>query len=148
MSDMTIGQLAQKAGVRPSALRYYEKVGLLPKPRRVGGQRRYGPDALKWLAGIRIAQKAGFTVAEIKRLFFGFPRSARPSERWQELAREKIPEVEELIQRATLMKKLLLEGIRCRCTSLQECSLFRQDRRWRDGSGLSSGGHQARAGSW
>ncbi|MCP3979396.1 MAG: MerR family transcriptional regulator [bacterium] len=128
MAEMTIGQVAQKAGVRPSALRYYEKVGLLPKPRRVGGQRRYGPDSLEWLAGIHIAQEAGFTVAEIKRLFFGFPRSAKPSERWRELAREKLPEVEELIQRATLMKQVLQEGIRCGCTSLQECSLFKSKR--------------------
>ncbi len=128
MAEITIGQLAQKAGVRPSALRYYERVGLLPKPRRVSGQRRYGPDSLKWLAGIRIAQRAGFTVAEIKRLFFGFPRSAKPSDRWRELAREKLPEVEELIRRATVMKQLLLEGIRCGCKSLQECTLFESKR--------------------
>lgn len=126
---MTIGQVAAKAGIRPSALRYYESVGLLPKARRVSGQRRYGPETLEWLAGINVAQQAGFTVAEMKRLFNGFPRSAKPSERWAELAREKLPEVEELIRRAGVMKQLLREGIRCGCASLRECSLLEKDGR-------------------
>ncbi len=124
MAEMTIGQLAAQVGLRPSALRYYESVGLLPKPRRVSGQRRYGPDALQWLTAIQTAQQAGFTVAEIKRLLHGFPRSAKPSERWRELAREKLPEIEELIRRATLMKRLLAEGIRCNCASLSECAVM------------------------
>ena len=125
MSEMTIGEVAKKAGIRPSALRYYESVGVLPKPSRVRGQRRYGPDTLQWLAGIRVAQQAGFTVAEIKRLFYGFSRSAKPSERWRELAEQKLPEIEELIRRANTMKRLLIEGIGCGCTSLRECALLR-----------------------
>ncbi len=125
MAGMSIGQVAQKAGIRPSAMRYYESVGLLPKPERVNGQRRYGPEALHWLAAIRVAQQAGFTVGEIKRLFNGFPRSVRPSERWRKLAKKKLVEVDEVIRRATLMKQLLAEGIQCRCESLQECTLFK-----------------------
>ena len=124
MAEMTIGELAKLVGLRPSALRYYESVGLLPKPRRISGQRRYGPDALEVLAGIQVAKHAGFTVAEIRRLLHGFPRSAKPSERWRELAHEKLQEIKELIRRATLMKRLLLEGIRCKCASLRECSVL------------------------
>ena len=124
MKEMTIGEVALEAGVRPSALRYYERVGLLPKARRVGGQRRYGPEVLEWLAGIKLSQQAGFTVAEIRHLFYGFRQSARPSERWGELARKKLLEVEALIRRAMIMKKLLAEGIRCRCRSLRECTLL------------------------
>ncbi len=124
MTELTIGRVAQEAGLRPSALRYYERVGLLPKARRVRGQRRYEPEVFEWLAAIRVAQQAGFTVAEIKQLFYGFRRSARPSERWRQLAEAKLPEVEELIERATLMKQLLDEGIRCGCTSLGDCALL------------------------
>ena len=128
MAEMTIGQVAQKAGIRPSAIRYYERVGLLPKPRRVGGQRRYDRDVLHLLAGIHIGQQAGFTLPEIKQLFHGFPRSTKPSERWQELARRKLPEIEQLIRQANAMKKLLAEGIRCECVSLRKCALFEKSK--------------------
>ncbi len=126
MAELTIGQLGERVGLRPSALRYYERVGLLPKAQRVSGQRRYGSDAEVWIAAIQVAQLAGFTVAEIKQLLHGFPRSAKPSERWQKLARKKLPEVEELIRRATRMKSLLLEGIRCNCSSLSDCAVVVQ----------------------
>jgi MerR family redox-sensitive transcriptional activator SoxR len=127
MTEMTIGQVADKAGIRPSALRYYERVGLLLKPRRVSGQRRYDPEVLNWLAGIQICQEAGFTIEEIKKLFFGFPRSTKPSQRWRELATDKLAEVDELIRRANTMKQLLSEGIRCGCDSLSECTLLSAD---------------------
>ena len=87
-------------------------------------ERRYGPDVLQWLVGIQLSQQAGFTVAEIKHLFYGFSRSAKPSERWKVLAREKLVEVAELIRRARMMKQLLEEGVRCGCTSLRECTLL------------------------
>ena len=68
-------------------------------------------------------------MGEMKQLFNGFPRSVRPSERWAELARKKLPEVEELIRRAGVMKQLLREGIRCGCASLRECSLLEEGSR-------------------
>jgi len=129
MADLTIGQLGERVGLRPSALRYYEKVGLLPKPQRINGQRRYNGEAEVWIAAIQVAQLAGFTVAEIERLLHGYPRSAKPSERWQDLARQKLPEIEELIRRATQMKSLLLEGIRCNCSSLSDCAVIVQPNR-------------------
>ena len=124
MDQMKIGEVAARAGIRPSAVRYYERAGLLPEPRRVSGQRRYGAEVLSLLAGIAVAQRAGFTVAEIKRLFYGFPGEARPSERWAELAREKVTELDDLIRRTRAMKGLLEEGLRCRCSCLDECSLI------------------------
>ena len=123
MSEMRIGEVAQRAGLRTSAVRYYERVGLLPEPRRVSGQRRYGPDVLQQLAGIDVAQRAGFTVAEIKSLFYGFQGDAKPSERWAGLARRKLTELDALIHRTEAMKRLLEEGLRCGCTSLDDCSL-------------------------
>ena len=123
MSEMRIGEVAERAGIRPSAVRYYERVGLLPEPRRVGGQRRYEPDVLTLLAGIGVAQKAGFTVAEIKRLFYGFPEDARPAERWARLASRKLAELDDLMRRTRRMKSLLRQGLRCRCRGLDECSM-------------------------
>jgi MerR family redox-sensitive transcriptional activator SoxR len=122
--EMTIGEVAARVGLRPSALRYYERVGLLPRARRVNGRRRYGPEVFEWIAGIRLSQQAGFTVAEIRRLFFGFPRSVRPSERWGALATEKLAELDEMIHRARVMRRLLEEGIRCGCASFEECTLL------------------------
>lgn len=122
--EMAIGRVAEIAGVRTSTLRYYESVGLLHSPRRVSGQRRYKSDILLNLACIKISQQAGFTIAEIKQLLHGFPRAVKPSERWEKLARKKLVEVENLLRRARIMKRLLKDGIRCRCASLQECTLI------------------------
>ena len=106
MSAMRIGEVAERAGLRPSALRYYERIGLLPEPRRVGGQRRYEPDVLLLLAGIDVAQRAGFKMVEIKSLFYGFPGDSRPSERWADLAQQKLSQLDELIHRTQAMKGL------------------------------------------
>ena len=114
MPNMTIGEMARRAGLRPSAVRYYEKIGLLPKPERIGGQRRYQPGALKHLAVIDTAKRAGFRVEEIKRLFHGFGQGIPASHRWQLLARRKITEIDELIARARKMKRLLEKADRCK----------------------------------
>ncbi len=65
---LTIGEVARRAGVRTSALRYYEEVGVLPPPERKSGQRRYDETVLARLAVVRLAQELGFTVAEIRAL--------------------------------------------------------------------------------
>ena len=120
---MRISEVAEQAGLRPSALRYYESIELLPRPLRINGRRSYDPAVLVLLAGIAVAKEAGFTVEEIKQLFYGFKTAARPSERWSRLARAKLVEVDRLIERAQGMKRLLEEGIRCQCSSLDECDL-------------------------
>ena len=121
MTDLSIGDVARRAGLRPSAIRYYESVGLLPKPARQSGRRRYGKDVLVRLAAIRFAQTAGFTVEEIRKLLYGYRSSASPSARWRDLASRKIPEIDELIGQATKMKRILEMGLQCRCRSLNEC---------------------------
>ena len=123
MASLTIGEVARRAGVRPSAIRYYEGVGLLPEPRRVGGQRRYDPGVLDHLAFVRVAQEAGFTVAEMRALaHHGEPDTAL-SHRWRALAERKLAEVDALISRAQAMKALLTEGLRCGCLTLVDCAL-------------------------
>jgi len=118
---MTIGEMARRAGLRPSAVRYYEKIGLLPKSERIGGQRRYQPGILNYLAVIDTAKRAGFRVEEIKKLFHGFGRGIPASHRWQLLARRKITEIDELIARARKMKRLLEKADRCKCLDLENC---------------------------
>src|SRR5690242_13595413 len=120
--DLTISAAARRAGVRPSALRYYESVGLVPVPRRVSGRRRYDPEVLPRLALIGAAQRMGFTIAEIKTLFDGFTPDTPASARWQALAARKLPEIEALIARAQGMKALLEEALRCGCLTLDACA--------------------------
>ena len=127
MESMSIGEVARSAGVRPSALRYYEGVGLLPPPERANGRRRYDGELLREvldrLEVVRVAQQAGFTISEIRTLLEGFSDNTPPSERWRLLAQDKLPEVEVLLERALGMKDLLERGLRCECLRLEECSL-------------------------
>src|SRR5258708_4538268 len=113
---MTIGEVAKKAGLRASAIRYYEKAGLLPKPARSGGQRRYDSGILARLAVLERAKNCGFTLKEARQLFND---QGRPAERWQRLAPKKIAELDALIERATAMKELIER--RCQCADLEEC---------------------------
>jgi len=116
---MTIGEVARQSGLNASAIRYYEASGVLPRPARVGGQRRYDPSVLERLAVLERAKACGFSLEETRQLFFGFRPGTPPSERWQALARKKIAELDELAARITAMKALLLKS--CTCRDLQEC---------------------------
>src|SRR3712207_1769675 len=127
MESMSIGEVARRAGVRSSTLRYYESIGVLPRPERENGRRRYDGEVLREvfdrLAVVRVAQQAGFTISEIRTLLDGFSEGTPPSERWRVLARRKLPEVEALVGRALGMKNLLERGLRCECLRLEDCAL-------------------------
>ena len=120
---MTIGEVAQRAGVRTSALRYYEEVGVLPPAERINGQRRYDAAVLARLAVIRLAQDLGFSVAEIRSLVAGFDHVGVDSARWREQARRKLTELDALITRAEHMKQLLEASLHCGCLTLDACEL-------------------------
>ncbi len=129
MEELTIGEVARRAGVRTSALRYYESVGLLPAPHRVhGGHRRYDERVLDLLAVLRMAQQAGFTIAEMHLLVAGFSEETPASERWQLLARKKLQEVEGVITHAQQTKRLLERLLQCGCLRLEECIEGYKDR--------------------
>ena len=118
---MKIGDLAKRTGLNASAVRYYEKRGLLAAPYRTGGQRRYFDDTVHRVLLIRFASDMGFSLDEIK-LFLGGLRDTAPvGGRWRRLARRKIKEVDETIQRAERLKSLLEHLLRCDCASLQVC---------------------------
>ena len=125
--ELTIGEVASRSGLRPSALRYYEGLGLLDAPRRVGKHRRYEPGVLRRLAVIGLAQQAGFTMAEIAVLLHGFASDTPPAVRWQALAQRKLAEVEAQICRAQEMRRLLVESLRCGCLVLDDCAAVIRD---------------------
>lgn len=122
MEALAIGDVARRAGIRPSAIRYYERVGILPPPTRRNGRRRYGADVLRRLAVVRLAKEAGFTVAEMRTLFHGFADGTAASVRWRGLAERKLGEVEALVARAEAMRRVLQESLRCGCRSLDACA--------------------------
>jgi len=121
---MTISEVAREAGLQPSAIRYYERIGLLPPPARKSGQRRYESSTLKRLAVIQRARQSGFTLDEIRALFFGFREASRASERWRELARNKLAELDARMAEIQEMRNLLLRITRnCRCETLDQCGV-------------------------
>ncbi len=124
MNELTIGAVAKRAGIRPSAIRYYESVGLLSAPQRVHGQRRYSPDVFTDLAVIRMAQDVGFTVAEISELFLEFPEDVDASSRWRVLAHRKMAQLEDVIARRKQMRAALRESLSYGCTSFAACPLI------------------------
>jgi MerR family redox-sensitive transcriptional activator SoxR len=121
LSAMPIGEVARAAGIAPSAIRYYEKAGLLPKPGRQSGQRRYGAETAARLKIIQLARDAGFTIAETRTFLSGFSQATTPAARWHALAERKLAELEAQSQRIARMKTLLESSFRCRCLRIEDC---------------------------
>jgi MerR family redox-sensitive transcriptional activator SoxR len=124
MRELAIGQVAQAAGLSASALRYYEKAGLLPVPPRRSRQRRYDESVFGRLELIRVALDAGFTIRETRTFLTGFAPDTPPAARWQALAARKLVELEQTIERARRMKWLLESNFKCRCRQLSDCERF------------------------
>jgi len=118
---MKIGELAARTSLNASAIRYYEKLGLLAAPQRLGGQRRYSSDALSRVLLIRFATDMGFTLAEIKLFLSGLHDNTPVGPRWKKLAARKLAEVDQNIARSLKLKSLLQGLLRCHCPSLQLC---------------------------
>ena len=118
---MTIGQLSAETNVPASTIRYYEGIGVLPKPSRVSGQRRYGPETKSRLAVLRLAQACGFHLDEMRTLVSGFSAATKPSERWRTLAAKKTVEIDLQLERLTFMRTLVKQLEGCKCIDLAEC---------------------------
>src|SRR5262245_56769353 len=107
MKGLSISEVALKIGVRPSTIRYYEQIGILLPPERLGGKRRYQESALFRLALIQRARQTGFTLKEIRQLFYGFQNRVPSSERWQKMSKKKLEELDALASRIQTMQELL-----------------------------------------
>src|SRR5438093_893875 len=115
MKHLSISEVAGQIGVQPSTIRYYEQIGILLPAERVGGKRRYDRSILARLAVIQRARQTGFTLDEIRHLFFGFQTRVPPSERWRKMADKKLSELEDLMTRIRTMQELLQRVHNCRC---------------------------------
>jgi len=118
---VTIGQLAREAGIRPSAVRYYERLGLLPAPARRSGRRDYTADAVAHLAVVQFALAIGFTLRESRDLVRGFSPRTPAGARWRALAGVKLREIEARIAQAQAMRELLGRISHCQCETLLQC---------------------------
>jgi MerR family redox-sensitive transcriptional activator SoxR len=143
MPPLTISEVARQIGLQPSAIRYYEQIGLLPAAQRVSGQRRYDTTVLYRLAVIQRARRSGFTLVEIRRLFLGFRGTTRAAERWKELSRKKLEELDDLMDGIRTMQGLLRRMIQnCRCETLDQCGAGIFRRACSDGVLKAAPGHR------
>jgi MerR family redox-sensitive transcriptional activator SoxR len=126
MTTMTIGDVARRTGKAASTIRYYEEIGLIPRPERVSGRRRYQPDIVRTLSVVDTAQRAGLSLDEIRLLLDASPANHPATERLREVARQKLPELNEAIARAELVRGWLEDAARCRCPTLDDCPLFEE----------------------
>ena len=123
-AELTIGEVARRAGVATSSIRYYERIGLLPEPDRLSGQRRYDAAVLGKLGFIGVAQGAGFKLREIKQLIDGVDGPDGMGEQIRSLSSRKLGEVEALLERTRAMKGWLEVAQQCGCATPEECALF------------------------
>ena len=119
---IAIGEVAERAGMSTSRIRFYESRGLLPEPERSGGKRRYSEEVFRRLEIIDAAQRVGFTLEEIRDLLGS--RDELAHERLRQLALLKLPELEDLIARATSVRRVLKICSRCNCDSIDVCRMF------------------------
>jgi|ERR1035438_1320205 DNA-binding transcriptional MerR regulator len=122
VGPMTIGELASLSNLKPSAIRFYEKTGLLPVATRRNGRRVYSPQAAHRLTLIAFAKETGFSLPEIQALLHGFPTTTTAGDRWRKLATFKISQLEANIAKARAMERMLRSVMKCRCTTIDQCA--------------------------
>jgi MerR family redox-sensitive transcriptional activator SoxR len=119
---MSISEVARQVGLQSSAIRYYEQIGLLPPAHRTSGQRRYDTSVLYRLAIVNRARQLGFTLDEIRQLFFGFGKVTPASTRWRALSEKKLSELNNLMDGIKTMQRLLRRMMtRCHCETMDQC---------------------------
>ena len=126
-ATLTIGQVAEQVGLKTSAIRFYESVGVLPAPERVSGQRRYTEETVRRLQALDVAKRAGFTLSEATLVLSSADGGAPAHEQLRELATRKLPEVDALIAQAQAMRAWLITATGCTCATLDVCGLFADD---------------------
>ena len=124
---LSIGDLAAASGLRPSAIRYYEESGVLPKAARVRGQRRYQPDAIDRLMLVRFCSRLGMRLSDIRRLV-STPRGIRAKETWRQLVDGQLEQIETLMAAAQGVERVLLESRDCDCVTPASCRFLREER--------------------
>lgn len=122
MNEIGIGEVARRAGVRPSAVRYYEERGLIAPDTRRGGKRVYAEEAVERMTLIMFAKQLGFTLDEIRMLLSGFSNDVTAGERWATLAADKIAQLDVMAKRIEVVRAALERISHCECSDLDECA--------------------------
>lgn len=121
---LTIGQVAERSGVAPSALRFYEREGLIRSERSSGGQRRYAREVLRRVSFIRIAQRVGLSLHEIRAAMASLPEGRTPTRAdWERLSQSWRSQLDERIAVLERLRDRLTSCIGCGCLSLKTCAL-------------------------
>jgi len=121
---LTIGQIAERTGLAVSAIRFYEDQGLVAPHRNAGGQRRYDRADIRRLSFVMIAQRLGFTLAEIRAQFAALPEGRTPTKAdWSKISRRFKKELDDRIEGLTALRSRLDKCIGCGCLSLKQCHL-------------------------
>ena len=123
---LLIGDVARASGKAPSAIRYYESIGLLPEPERMSGRRRYPAEVVRSIAVIDTAQRAGLTLDDIRLLLRASAEDGNAVEQLREVAERRLPVLRESIARAELVREWLEQAADCCCPTLETCPLFEQ----------------------
>lgn len=125
---LTIGELAERSGVAPSALRFYEEKGLIFSERTTGNQRRYRKSTLRRVAFVRTAQRVGLSLEEIGTALSDLPAGRTPTKSdWHRISKAWRPRLDEQIRRIELLRDRLDSCIGCGCLSLRSCALTNPD---------------------
>ncbi len=121
---LTVGQVAQRAGVSVATLHFYESKGLIESWRNSGNQRRYNREVLRRIAVIRVAQRTGLSLESIKQALSSLPRGHAPStEDWRKLSKRWRADLTDRIERLTRLRDQLDGCIGCGCLSIDACPL-------------------------
>jgi DNA-binding transcriptional MerR regulator len=123
-ATLSIGEVADEAGVSVSAIRFYEREGLLPEADRSAGRRQFTAAAIRRLEIIGIAKQAGFSLDQIRDLLTSIDQGAPAHEQLQALARRNLPEVDAAIDHAQTTREWLMAASGCDCRALDDCALF------------------------
>lgn len=119
-----IGEVARRTGKAASTIRYYEEIGLITPPERISGRRHYPTEIVRELAVIETARRADLSLEEIRLLLQASPDNRRSTERLREVAERRLPELNEAIARARIVRGWLEDAALCHCPTLDDCPLF------------------------
>jgi len=126
--ELSIGEVSARAGVAPSALRFYERQGLIESARTDGNQRRYDRAVLRRIAFIQAGRAAGVTLAEIHVSLAGLPTSRTPSRKdWERLSNKWRDDLDARIETLQALRDRLTTCIGCGCLSIDQCDLLNPD---------------------
>jgi len=121
---LTVGELAKRSGVAVSALHFYEAKGLIRSMRSPGNQRRYPREMLRRVSVIKVAQRVGVPLADIREALKALPQNRAPSAaEWRRLSSKWKADLDERITKLTRLRDQLDQCIGCGCLSIANCWL-------------------------